>query len=58
MKAAVIVNPTKHDNVAKFQARVGEAMSRHGWVSRCGWKRRRGIRARGWPGRRWLPRWT
>jgi YegS/Rv2252/BmrU family lipid kinase len=31
MKAAVIVNPTKHDNVAEFQARVGEAMSRHGW---------------------------
>jgi YegS/Rv2252/BmrU family lipid kinase len=31
MRAAVIVNPTKHDNMAKFQARVGEAMSRHGW---------------------------
>jgi len=31
MKAAVVVNPTKHDNMAKFQARVGEAMARHAW---------------------------
>ena len=32
MRAAVIVNPTKHDNMPKFQARVGEAMARQGWA--------------------------
>jgi len=32
MRAAVVVNPTKHDNMPKFQARVYEAMARHGWA--------------------------
>ena len=32
MKAAVIVNPTKHENVAAFRSVVVTAMARHGWA--------------------------
>ena len=32
MKAAVIVNPTKHENVAAFRSVVAAAMARHGWA--------------------------
>lgn len=32
MKAAVIVNPTKHENVAAFRSLVSAAMARHGWA--------------------------
>ncbi len=32
MKAAVIVNPTKHDNLPALRAMVGAAMARHGWA--------------------------
>jgi diacylglycerol kinase (ATP) len=32
VKAAVIVNPTKHENLPAFRALVGAAMARHGWA--------------------------
>jgi YegS/Rv2252/BmrU family lipid kinase len=32
MKAAVIVNPTKHDDMATFRAEVDKAMAEHGWA--------------------------
>ncbi len=32
MKAAVIVNPSKHENVAAFRSVVGAAMARYGWA--------------------------
>ncbi|HTT52049.1 MAG TPA: diacylglycerol kinase family protein [Streptosporangiaceae bacterium] len=32
MKAAVIVNPTKHGNLAAFHAMVHATMARHGWA--------------------------
>ena len=32
MKAAVIVNPTKHENLPAFRSAVGAAMARHGWA--------------------------
>jgi diacylglycerol kinase family enzyme len=31
MRAAVVVNPTKHTDGAKFRAEVTEAMAAHGW---------------------------
>ncbi len=32
MKAAVIVNPTKHENLPALRTMVGAAMARHGWA--------------------------
>ena len=32
MKAAVIVNPTKHEDLPAFRSAVGAAMARHGWA--------------------------
>ncbi len=32
MKAAVIVNPTKHEDVGSFRAVVAAALARHGWT--------------------------
>jgi YegS/Rv2252/BmrU family lipid kinase len=32
VKAAVIVNPTKHEDLRAFRARVHAAMARHGWA--------------------------
>jgi diacylglycerol kinase (ATP) len=32
VKAAVIVNPTKHENLPAFRSAVGAAMARHGWA--------------------------
>jgi YegS/Rv2252/BmrU family lipid kinase len=32
VKAAVIVNPTKHENLPALRAMVGAAMARHGWA--------------------------
>ena len=31
MRAAVVVNPTKHADGARFRAEVTEAMAAHGW---------------------------